>query len=352
MKQRGRISDVAKLAGVSAATVSAVVNDRVGESIRVGEETQKRVWDAVEELGYVANPVARSLAMGRNQLIGIFTYEAIFPIQRHDFFYPFLIGIEQEAESQGYDLLLYTSASQKGKRSAYQGRVNKIQLADGAIFLGLNRNQEELVWLCEEKFPFVTIGRREVPGHELTYVGADYESATAEIVTSIAAKGHKQIAYLRTTDDREPYYDREKGFRQGLHQAQLADEDVTIYRVEDGVTGDQVQEWLSAGISAFVADSDLIGNSLLKAAEALGVSSPDDFSMAVLGQPLSPFETQPKWTAFHIPRQEMGARAVQLLIEMLDSDEERRPRSELLACSLIAGNTVGVPPRKRTRRVY
>ena len=347
MKQRGRISDVAKLARVSPATVSAVVNNRVGESIRVSPETQKRVWDAVQELGYAANPVARSLAKGRNQLIGIFTYEAIFPIQRHDFFYPFLIGIEQEAEAQGYDLLLYTSANQAGKRSAYQGRVNKLQLADGAIFLGLNRNQQELAWLFEEKFPFVTIGRREVPGYELTYIGADYISATAELVSHIASKGHKRIAYLRSTDDREPFSDRECGFRQGMRLAELSDDSVDIYHLQDSeLTDVQLREWLSAGITAFVAESDIIGNALLKAAKATDIRSPDGFSMAVLGQPLSPFETLPEWTAFHIPRREMGARAVQLLVEMLDAEEETYPQSELLACSFVAGNTVGAPPKQ------
>ena len=346
MKQRGRISDVAKLARVSPATVSAVVNNRVGESIRVSPETQKRVWDAVQELGYAANPVARSLAKGRNQLIGIFTYEAIFPIQRHDFFYPFLIGIEQEAEAQGYDLLLYTSANQSGKRSAYQGRVNKLQLADGAIFLGLNRNQQELAWLVDEGFSFVTIGRREVPGHELTYVGADYISATAELVSYIASKGHRRIAYLRSTDDREPFSDRDTGFRRGLQLAQIADDTAAIYRLQDGsLTGAQVREWLSTGITAFVAESDIIGNALLDSAEDIGRRPPVDFSMAVLGQPLSPFEMLPEWTAFHIPRREMGVRAVQLLIEILDAGEETYPRSELLACSFIAGNTVGAPPR-------
>jgi DNA-binding LacI/PurR family transcriptional regulator len=346
MKQRGRISDVAKLARVSPATVSAVVNNRVGESIRVSPETQKRVWDAVQELGYAANPVARSLAKGRNQLIGIFTYEAIFPIQRHDFFYPFLIGIEQEAEAQGYDLLLYTSANQDGKRSAYQGRVNKLQLADGAIFLGLNRNQQELAWLFEERFHFVTIGRREVPGHDLTYVGADYVSATAKLVSYLAAKGHKRIAYLRSTVDLEPFADRESGFRQGLQLAQIPEACSDIYRLEDSsLTGAQLGDWLANGITAFVAESDYIGNALLKSAKSIGRRSPRDFSMAVLGQPLSPFESLPEWTAFHIPRREMGARAVQLLIEMLNAEEETYPRSELLACSFEAGNTVGAPPR-------
>src|SRR5512133_2402972 len=120
MKNRPRLSNVAKLAGVSTATVSAVVNHQMDRNIRVSPETQARVWKAVEELGYVANPVARSLAGGKNRLLGIFTYEPIFPFKHHDFFYPFLLGIEEEAEAQGYNLLLFTNVTNTdGKRSIF-----------------------------------------------------------------------------------------------------------------------------------------------------------------------------------------------------------------------------------------
>jgi len=125
MKNRPRLKDVALLAGVSTATVSAVVTNNVGTNIRVGAETQQRVWAAVAQLGYVANPAARMLAGGKNCILGIFTYEPLFPFLYNDFFYPFLVGIEQEAESQGYHLLLFTNVTnQNGQRSIYHNDTN------------------------------------------------------------------------------------------------------------------------------------------------------------------------------------------------------------------------------------
>ena len=182
MRQKIRISDVAKAAGVSAATVSAVVNNPPGSQIRVGDATRQRIWDAVHALGYVTNPVARSLAGGKNHIIGIFTYESIFPLEYHNFYYPFLIGLEEEAQARGYDLLLFTSASlPQGGRSVYRQGANRLPLADGVIFLGLNENKEELATLVEQGYPLVFIGRRELPRGELSYVAADYAQATAEI---------------------------------------------------------------------------------------------------------------------------------------------------------------------------
>ena len=64
-KKRARLSDVAKRAGVSESTASVVLNNRVGVSIRVSEATQEKIWQAARVLGYVANPMAQSLAGGR-----------------------------------------------------------------------------------------------------------------------------------------------------------------------------------------------------------------------------------------------------------------------------------------------
>ncbi len=345
MKQRRGIAEVAELAKVSPAVVSAVVNNRVGENIRVSQETQQRVWEAVKEIGYVPNPVARSLAKGKNNIIGIFTYEAIFPIQHQGFFYPFLVGIEEEAEAQNYDLLLYTSANQQGIRSVYQGHVNKLQLADGAIFLGLNANKQELARLAEENFPFVFIGRRELPGYDLCYVSTDYVSATAEIVSYIAGKGHRRIAYLRSTDDIEPYTDREVGYFLGIEQANLNNDNALLFRLEENeLTVVQLQQWLSDQITAFVVENSDIGYALMNAGAAIGKYPPVDFSMAVLGQPLSPYENLPEWTSFRIPRREMGIEAVKLLNEILEAENSALPAPRLLPCTFLEGNTVGEPP--------
>ncbi|MCB0241885.1 MAG: LacI family DNA-binding transcriptional regulator, partial [Anaerolineae bacterium] len=209
MKKRVRQTDVARLAGVSPATVSLVINNRSGGSVRISEETRQRVLDAVNQLSYVVDPAARSLAGGQNSLLGVFTYESIFPLQHRDFYYRFLVGIEEEAEAIGYDLLLFTSSKgEDGRRRIYNNGVNRLGIADGAVLLGASEDKAELQRLRGEGYTFVFIGRREVDDSPIAYVGADYATATAEVVQHMLAHGHRQVVYIGHATKNESQLDR------------------------------------------------------------------------------------------------------------------------------------------------
>lgn len=98
-----------------------------------------------------ANPAARSLAGGQNRMLGVFTYESIFPVEHRNFYYRFLVGIEHEAEQMGYDLVLFTSTGgTDGKRRIYRNDGNRLRLTDGAILLGLAEDKHELQQLVQE----------------------------------------------------------------------------------------------------------------------------------------------------------------------------------------------------------
>jgi len=112
---RPRLVDVAARAGVSTAIASTVLNKRGDSNMRASPETAERIRTAARELGYSPNPAAQRLALGRNRILGVFTFEPIFPLAQQDFYHPFLLGIEQEAEEQDYDLLLFTSARTGGR---------------------------------------------------------------------------------------------------------------------------------------------------------------------------------------------------------------------------------------------
>jgi len=343
--KRPRIKDVARVAGVSEGTVSVVLNGRVGENVRVSEKTQEKIWDAVRQLGYVANPVAQRLAGGENRIIAVFTFESIFPIDVSSFYYPFLIGIEQEADQLGYDLLLITGStdSLSGKRRIYKDNVNRLSRADGAILLG-HGDKQEVYRLLEEDFPFVYVGRRESPEDAISYVGADYIEATKQIVCYLFDRGHHRIAYLHTERTYEASRDRLYGFAESheennipLNRTQIWSGDMTDLNA--GV----IQSYLDEGITAFVAEDDSIGHRVLELGADMGLNCPDDYSLAVLGNPLNPMQETPNWTSFNIPRKEMGQHAMQLLVEILQA--KRREAIELplrrtLTCEFVVGDTV------------
>lgn len=341
MRKRPRQIDVARLAGVSPTTVSFVLNGRIDGNVRISPETRQRVLNAIEELGYVANPVARSLAGGQNWLLGVFTYEAIFPIQNHDFYYPFLVGIEEEAAALGYDLLLFTSViGLDGKRSIYGNGVNRLQLADGAILLGQEEEKAELARLTEEGYPFVFVGRREVHGAAIRYVGADYVEATATIVDHLVEHGHKRIVYLGMPINNESACDRFEGYRLAHHRAGIAISPEWIHRTDtETISPTFVDAHLAQGVTAFVVEHDSMIDKLFEAAAYLGKSIPQHFSVALLGDPLSGFNLSQNVMAFTIPRREMGAQAVRLLVQLLDHPPSQVEQI-LLPCQFVPGETV------------
>ncbi|HET8679029.1 MAG TPA: LacI family DNA-binding transcriptional regulator, partial [bacterium] len=336
--------DVARLAGVSPAVVSVVLNEKRKGNVRVSPQTEQRVRAAIRSLGYVPNPVARSLAKGQNRLLGVFTYEAIFPLQYRDFYYPFVMGIEQEAEQRGYDLLLFTrAAAGGGRRQIYQDGVNCLQLADGAILLGLGENKRHLRRLLRDGYRFVYVGRREVRGSSISYVAADYARATAEIVEHLIALGHRRIAYLGRPEITEAVEDRETGYRTALKR--LKTSPALVHRASP-VAPATVSRLLEEGATVCLAEDDRIARQLDEAIRVLGKRVPDDLSYAVLGDPLVTSDGQPDWACFKIPREDMGRQAVRILIDLISSPN-RDPLQVTMPCTFVPGGTIGPPPTSR-----
>jgi DNA-binding LacI/PurR family transcriptional regulator len=291
-------------------------------------------------LRYVPNPIARSLARGQNRLLGVFTYEAIFPVEQRDFYYPFLVGIEEAAARLGYDLLLFTgSTAEDGWRRLYQEGVNRLQLAAGAVLLGRGERKTDLRRLSKERFPFVYVGRREVPGTDISYVAADYVSATAEVVAHLAALGHHRVAYLGAPDPHEPARDREAGYRGAVATLRLESKADLVHRTPT-ISTSMMARLLKSGVTACLVEDDTLARQLENAVQTIEKRVPEDLSYVVLGNPLSPAESQPDWAFFSIPRKEMGERAAALLIEMVSSGGPLTPRHESLPCTFVSGRTV------------
>lgn len=329
--------DVAKRAGVSAAVVSKVLNPDGGGTVRVGSDAEKRVLAAVSELGYVPNPVARNLAQGRTQLLGVFTFESIFPTQQRDFYFPFLVGIEHAAEASGFDLLLFTSASDADNgRSVYRDGVNRLQMADGAILLGRKPRRDELARLAQDAYPFVTIGRREIEGVELSYVAADYGGATADLTTLLIELEHRHIVYVGVEDPEESARDRETGYRAVMEQLGLGGAANVMRLAPHELDAARLDVAREGGATAFLIENDELARRLLAATEKRGLTVPRDLSFAVLGDPLDPQAGDPDWTMFQIPREEMGGTSFQVLLELL-ADPTGAPRRATVSCRFAPG---------------
>lgn len=345
---RPRQAEVARLAGVSQATVSLVLSDKAQASA-ISDETRQRVLDAARSLGYAPDPAARRLAAARNNLLGVFSFTATFPTDVQHSYYPFLVGVEREAAARGYDLVLFTGSSSGGAGAAGPEALNRVRLADGCLFLGRHVPLAELKRMVADGFPVVHLGRREeLEG--LSWVGADYVSASSEVVRHLASLGHRRIVLVREDDDAPASTDRQRGFLEGLEAAGLAGGPQAVLRCADpqrDLTPERLGRWLAEGVTAFVAEETDTGaawRALRAAVDEAGLTCPDDLSLALLGSPPPDLVEGPQPTGFDIPRHELGAAAVRLLAALVADEQAEEP---LVTCVFRPGATTGRPPERR-----
>lgn len=329
MTRRVTQQDIARMTGVSQATVSLVLNGRDDGDVRIAPETRDRVLEAIRRTGYVADPIARRLAARHNRILGVFTYESVFPAGTGDFYHPFLVGIEECAERIGCDLLLFTSAPVVDGRRRIFHQDNRLRLADGCILLGQWLDPAELARLVEEGPAFVSVGRRDDAGGPVPYVGADYPGATAAQVRAAIQLGHRRMVYVgEGSSGPESHADRMRGFRsvapEGRHLP-IPDLDAIL---ADATTCVFVEEF---------AD----GVALAQHAAERGLRVPEDLSIVTLGDPTRPAATDIDFTGFRIPRKQMGWQAVEVLSGLLEGPGNVTTQ-RILPCEPVAGTTLAV----------
>lgn len=357
----GRVTqrEVARAANVSTAIVSAVLNSKT-DAIRVSEPTRARVWQAIRDLNYVPNVAAQNLAGGRNGVIGAFTYHHLFPREEtRDFYYEFLVGIEEELERLELNMLLFTGArDDAGKKSIFGRGANRLRLADGAILVGRGMDADEIRRLVEDDYPFVMIGHYDMAGLEISWVAADYAAGTEAVVDRLHELGHRQLLMVVGRRTHETLVERRAGFAAASHRHRLGRRVHTVAfgepnpdlpRVPHLDGEDEVLAYAQeTGSTAIIAESSYVAHRIYHAALAAGMTIPDDLSIVGLGDHgdrenvLAP---DPALAQLTTPRREIGAAAVRLLLRKLDGLAEP-VEHEWMPCDIEEGTTLGAPPAR------
>lgn len=329
--------DIARLAGVSQATVSLVLNGATSAEGRIPQETRERVNKVIRDTGYVADPVARRMAKGLNRILGVFTYEPAFPSAQADFFAPFLLGIEEAAQELGYDLLLLTSAAGGAQRKIF-GSNTRLRLADGCLVLGREFDREELGLLVKGDYPFVAVGRRDDAGGPVPYVGGDYAAATAVLVDRARSLGHTRLGYVGPSEGAESTIDRWAGFSGAIAGLHL------VAHISDvGQAGDKTLDFIVASGATVVFFTELADAIAVDhAARARGIDVPADLSIVVLGNHIRAEQTGRRFTSFAIPREAMARAATEMLVRRVEADSPIQ--QILLTCEPVEGETLGPAP--------
>jgi LacI family transcriptional regulator len=346
MSKRPTQEDVARLAGVSRATVSYVINNRTDGNVRISEETRCRVLDAVKELGYRPNVLARSLRQGQTHTIGM-----IVPDNTNPFFAEVARGVEDTSFEQGYSVILCNSDSDLDKELLYTNVLTEKRV-DGILFVAVGMSAERICVLQERHMPVVVVDR-DIPDVAVDSVMTANERGGRLATHHLIELGHRRIGCIAGPSDVTPSAERGTGYRQALREAVLPVEEELImkgdFQYESGYQAARQLLSMDDPPTAIFACNDLMAIGAISAAVELGRQVPADLSVVGFDDvPLASF-ANPALTTVVQPKHEIGVVAATMLLERMQ-DPDRPPRRKMLDTELvIRKSTAPAEPRPPIR---
>lgn len=335
---RVTISDVAARAKVSTATVSYVING----SNRVSEETRARVLQAVKELGYQPNALARGLVMGQTRNIGLIIPHTAEYVFSDPYFSELLKGIATVVTREEYFLLL-SLLTEADFRRVVAALINQRRV-DGIIMVCTPRDSEEVARLQASKIPFTLIGTCYLP--EVASIDVDNEEGSYTAAKHILELGHTKIGYIAGDMRYDSAVQRYRGFQRAMAEAGCPIVDVYTgdFTQISGMLG--ARQLLSSNpeITALVCASDLMALGAVNAAREMGYTIPEQLSVVGFDDiPLSR-ESEPKLTTIRQPISRLGCLAAEQLLAMIQGSKPKRSRQKMvLKTELVVRNSTAKP---------
>lgn len=332
MSQRVTITDVAQAAGVSVATVSKVINSRYG----VAAATTAKVQSVIDDLGYESSLIARSMRSHRTHVIGILVAE----------FEPFSTEILKGAGSAlaetNYELLAYTGARQSGGPGWEQRYLSRLSgsLIDGALIV------TPTVVTTRSSVPVVAIDPHEGPLGPYT-VDSDNLTGAYQATKHLIDLGHRRIAFLGGRPDLASSALREGGYRNALAEAGIEVDEALIrsgdYSRDHSVAPVREVLSLSDRPTALFAANDLSAIGAMETAIYMGLNIPADLSIVGFDNIPESTRTMPSLTTIHQPIQEMGARGISMLVDLIEGKEASEKHVRLPTSLVRRGSTTAAP---------
>lgn len=308
------IRDVARLAGVSVATVSRYLN----QSAPLAPETSQRVQQVLDELNFSPHPIARNLATHRTNTIGLLLLDI-----GGAFYTPLLRGIEAVSSEAGFDLLIHST------RGVHPSNPRRRALnehnTDGLLIFIDALDTAELIRLNSIGFPVVLMNQSPPVGLEIPVVTIENQVGAFQVVNHlIEVHGCRRIAFFRGPEGNEDSDFREQGYLQALAKHGLSANPALITR--GGFNADQAysatQELLERKVdfdAIFTGDDDsAIG--VLDALKNAGLSVPGDIPIIGFDDSIFARLLTPPLTTVESPIEQVGRQAVVQLIRQIHGE--------------------------------
>lgn len=324
------IKDVARLAGVSVATVSRVYN---GSGL-VRKETRERVQRVAEQLGYSPHGAARSLITSRTLTLGV-----LLPDLYGEFFSEVIRGIDQAAQRQGYHVLLSSARDDlEGALRSMRGRVDGLIVMSPDLDAGASRRS------LPERFPVVLLNCAPSDAAYDSIGIANFDGAHA-MVRHLAGLGHRRIAVIRGAEQNFDAAERLRGYRAALAELGLdRSPSLELHGDFSEAAGFMAaQQILGNGArpTAVFAANDGMAIGALSAFRDAGLRIPEDIAMAGFDDiPMARY-VDPALTSVHVDISALGERATVRLLALLGEPADRELYHETLPTTLVVRRSCG-----------
>lgn len=300
------IREVAKLAGVSPATVSRVMNG----TANVTEEKRKRVLSVIEDTGFSPNELARALYKQSLKMIGV-----IVPTIENPFFNHIAKAIEEEAFKKGYRIILCNSNGDSEKEIMNIQMLSRMK-ADGMILMV---NKEELrAEISQCQFPVIVLDRRVVDGTETAVIEADHYEGGKIATKHLIDCGCKQIVAMVGIQELSSARQRFQGYVDVCKEYKLPVQSIVCdYDYNVGLV--QTEELLKQypNVDGIIASNDMVAISVYKVLKKKGYDIPRDIQVIGFDNVELSWLVTPELTTIAQPINEMGKLAVNLILDTI-----------------------------------
>jgi DNA-binding LacI/PurR family transcriptional regulator len=327
--------DVARLAGVSEATVSRVLNG-IGP---IKEQTKEKVLQAAKALNYHPNAIAQSFARRRSGNLGVvLPFVPKIHLFSTYYFSEILSGIGQKVKESGYDLLLlFRSPDEAPDYSSFY----RNQKVDACIILGSRDTDDErraLRQLADQRFPFCTVNQR-FEGEGFNEVGADHVEGSTLAVKHLLDRGFRRIAFLNGPLHYSNSLDRLRGYEKAIRDAGLPVMPELLFNGNySRKSGYEAAPQIIAnlgGIDAVFAANDRMAIGLMQGLREAGRRPGPDIAVVGYDNSDAATFTDPPLTSVHVPFYEMGQLAASKLLDQLKSKHQPGVFNEQLRTELV-----------------
>jgi DNA-binding LacI/PurR family transcriptional regulator len=335
-KKNATIRDVARLANVSVATISRVLNNKPD----VSEETRQKVLDVIDELGYVRSMQWKRIASGKTRVISLhYPYMLLAgsnPIALH-----FIPGATTACEEHNYSLHLVTQSLDENSLLDFY----RTKQSDGMILMEIQMNDWRVKLLRQHNLPFVMIGRCE-NNDGVNFVDFDFESAAAVAVDHLIDLDHQNIGFISVAStSQRNHYGPSIRASEGYEKVCAQNNIPKLYCKADN--GFENVKFATLNlikkhpeITAIVTVFDTAVAGIFSAIKSLGLSIPDDISVVGLADEQGVQLASPSLTALHFPASSMGYDAAKIIINELERSTKAREQI-LVGPKLVIHSSTG-----------